>query len=425
MVAQTVVRGCNYYCGMNNQIVPDSNDGLTKVIKQACSQCGVNMECGAAASACWCQGFSALDINPAQRSCLCENCVRATLHTQRETKRQTLSHLVQAELGRKTMPSGALGALQLLARQLAIIQNTLKPTVKNLGLIVFAADHGLADEGVSAYPKSVTWQMVMNFLGGGAAISVLARGNQIHLQIVDAGVDYEFPASTELVNAKVAAGTKSSLREAAMSTAQFKQAWQSGEQIAQTFIAKQHLQAIGFGEMGIGNTSAASLLLSLLLNIELDTLIGRGTGVNDEQLLHKTKVLKACLERIQASGAKSPIEIATQCAGFEIVMMAGAMRKASDLGVAFVVDGFIATSAYALAHAIDKEVKHYAVFAHCSAEAGHHVVLKALGATALLDLGLRLGEGSGAALAMPLLKNAASIMREMATFESAAVADKA
>jgi nicotinate-nucleotide--dimethylbenzimidazole phosphoribosyltransferase len=407
---------------MKTQISLDSNEGLKP---QACSQCGTNMECGAAASTCWCQGFSALDINPVQLTCLCESCVRATLHKQRELKRQSFTPLVQAELARKTMPTGALGALQSLAGQLALNQNTLKPSVENLGLIVFAADHGLADEGVSAYPKSVTWQMVMNFLGGGAAINVLARSNQINLQIVDAGVDYEFPTSTDLMNAKIAAGTKSSLHEAAMSTAQFEQAWQSGEQIAQAFIAKHELHTIGFGEMGIGNTSAASLLLSLLLNIELDRLIGRGTGVNHEQLIHKKKVLNASLKRIQASDAKSPSELAEQCAGFEIVMMAAAMRKATDLGVAFVVDGFIATSAYALAHAIDREVKHYAVFAHCSAEAGHQVVLKALGATALLDLGLRLGEGSGAALAMPLLKNAAAIMREMATFESASVADKA
>jgi nicotinate-nucleotide--dimethylbenzimidazole phosphoribosyltransferase len=401
------------------------SDLKTMVIPQACSQCGAEMHCGANASACWCQGFSTLDINPAQLTCLCENCVRQSLHKQRETKRQSFNTIVQAELARKTMPTGALGAVQLLAEQLALIQNTLKPTVENLGVIVFAADHGLADEGVSAYPKSVTWQMVMNFLGGGAAINVLARSNQINLQIVDAGVDYEFPSSKELVNAKVASGTQSSLREAAMSRAQFEQAWRSGEQLTQAFITQHQLHAIGFGEMGIGNTSAASLLLSLVLNIELDTLIGRGTGVNDEQLIHKKKVLNASLKRIQASCAKSPSELAAQCAGFEIVMMAAAMRKATDLGVAFVVDGFIATSAYALAHAIDKEVKHYAVFAHCSAEAGHLVVLKALGATALLDLGLRLGEGSGAALAMPLLKNAAAIMREMATFESASVADKA
>jgi nicotinate-nucleotide--dimethylbenzimidazole phosphoribosyltransferase len=395
------------------------------VITQTCSQCGAQMHCGANASACWCQGFATLDINPAQLTCLCENCVRQSLHNQRESQRRAFNTVVQAELARKTMPTGALGAVQLLAGQLALIQNTLKPTVENLGLIVFAADHGLADEGVSAYPKSVTWQMVMNFLGGGAAINVLARSNQINLQIVDAGVDYDFPSPKELVNAKVASGTKSSLREAAMSRAQFEQAWQSGEQIAQAFIAKHKLHAIGFGEMGIGNTSAASLLLSLLLNIELDTLIGRGTGVNDEQLIHKTKILNASLARIHATDAKSPIDLAAQCAGFEIVMMAGAMRKACDLGIAFVVDGFIATSAYALAQAIDKEVKHYAVFAHCSAEAGHQIALKALNATALLDLDLRLGEGSGAALAMPLLRNSAAIMREMATFESASVADKA
>jgi nicotinate-nucleotide--dimethylbenzimidazole phosphoribosyltransferase len=407
---------------MKNQLSLDSNEGLKP---QACSQCGAQMVCGANAAACWCQGFAPLDINPAQLTCLCQNCARLTLQKQRTSKRAALAPLVQAELAKKTMPTGALGALQTLAGQLALIQNTLKPSIENLGLIVFAGDHGLADEGVSAYPKSVTWQMVMNFLGGGAAINVLARSNHIQLQIVDAGVDYEFPASTELINAKVGNGTRSSLREAAMTSEQFDKAWAAGETIAHTFIAKHSLHAIGFGEMGIGNTSAASLLLSLLLDIDLDTLIGRGTGVNNEQLAHKTKVLHASLQRIQASGAKSPAEIAAQCAGFEIVMMAAGMRKATDLGVAFVVDGFIATSAYALAQAIDQEVGHYAVFAHCSAEAGHQIVLKAIGATALLDLDLRLGEGSGAALAMPLLKNAAAIMREMATFESASVADKA
>jgi nicotinate-nucleotide--dimethylbenzimidazole phosphoribosyltransferase len=406
---------------MKNQLSTDSNEGLKP---QACSQCGAQMVCGATASACWCQGFARLDINPAQLTCLCESCARLTLHAQRASKRAALNPLVHAELAKKTMPTGALGALQTLAGQLALIQNTLKPSVENLGLIVFAGDHGFADEGVSAYPKSVTWQMVMNFLGGGAAINVLARSNHIKLQIVDAGVDYEFPASTELINAKVGNGTRSSLREAAMTSQQFDKAWAAGETITHTFIAKHSLHAIGFGEMGIGNTSAASLLLSLLLNIDLDALIGRGTGVNDEQLAHKKEILRASLDRIRTTNTKTPAVIAAQCAGFEIVMMAAAMRKASDLGVAFVVDGFIATSAYALAHAIDSEVKHYAVFAHCSAEAGHSIALQSLGATALLDLGLRLGEGSGAALAMPLLKNATAIMREMATFESAAVADK-
>jgi nicotinate-nucleotide--dimethylbenzimidazole phosphoribosyltransferase len=407
---------------MKTQLPVDSNEGLKP---QACSHCDTQMVCGANASACWCQGFAPLDINPVQLTCLCENCARATLQMQRQTKREALAPLVLAELAKKTMPTGALGALQTLAGQIALIQNTLKPTVENLGLIVFAGDHGLADEGVSAYPKSVTWQMVMNFLGGGAAINVLARSNQIELQIVDAGVDYEFPPSSILVHSKIAAGTKSSLREAAMTLVEFNAAWKSGEQIAQAFIFKHKLHAIGFGEMGIANTSAASLLLSLLLGIELDTLVGRGTGLNDVQLTHKTSVLKKCVERIKAEGAKTPLELAAQCAGFEIVMMAAAMSKAADLGVAFLVDGFIATSAFALARALNAEVNHFAVFAHCSAEAGHRIALKALGVTALLDLGLRLGEGSGAALAMPLLRNAAAIMSNMATFESAAVSDKA
>jgi nicotinate-nucleotide--dimethylbenzimidazole phosphoribosyltransferase len=402
----------------------DSNDAFGTQVTQACGQCGVAMKCGAKASACWCQDFAPLEIDPTRTQCSCESCLRANLASQRQRERARLQPLVNQELANKTMPSGALGQFQALASQLALIQNTLTPNVSNAGLIIFAADHGLADEGVSAYPKSVTWQMVMNFLGGGAAINVLARSNSIHLQIVDAGVDHDFSAIPGLIHAKVANGTQSSLRQAAMTSTQFDEAWASGARIAGAMIKTHLLNAIGFGEMGIGNTSAASLLLSLLLELDLDALIGRGTGVDDEKLTHKTDVLRKTYLRITKAKPTSPKAIALECAGFEIVMMAGAMQKAADLGVTFVVDGFIATSAYALARAIDNEIAYYAIFAHCSNEVGHRKVLQTLNAKPLLDLGLRLGEGSGAALAIPLLRSAAAIMSEMATFESAAVANK-
>jgi nicotinate-nucleotide--dimethylbenzimidazole phosphoribosyltransferase len=403
----------------------DSNDAGRTPVTQACGQCGVEMKCGANASACWCQDFANLEIDPTRTQCSCESCLRINLAAQREHERAKRLPLVQQELAKKTMPTGALGQLQTLAAQLALIQNTLTPKVSNVGLIIFAGDHGLADEGVSAYPKSVTWQMVMNFLGGGAAINVLARSNSIHLQIVDAGVDHDFQGIAGLINAKVASGTQSSQRQAAMTSIQFDKAWASGARIATSMIKAHSLHAIGFGEMGIGNTSAASLLLSLLLSLDLGTLIGRGTGVDDDKLTHKINVIRETHARITQVKPTSPKAMALECAGFEIVMMAGAMQKAADLGVAFVVDGFIATSAYALARAIDKDVAHYAIFAHCSNEAGHRKALQALNAEPLLDLGLRLGEGSGAALAMPLLRSAAAIMSEMATFESAAVANKA
>jgi nicotinate-nucleotide--dimethylbenzimidazole phosphoribosyltransferase len=389
-----------------------------------CSACAAAMPCGATAASCWCQDFASLNIDPARSDCLCEKCMRVALDQQRANARATLEPKIQTELAKKTMPTGALGALQQLSAKLASIQNTLKPSVVRCGVMVFAGDHGLADEGVSAYPKSVTWQMVMNFIGGGAAINVLAKANHLALQIVDAGVDHDFSGVPNLVNAKIADGTASSLRQPAMTALQFSQAWEQGGNVLTAFVKANSLDAVGFGEMGIGNTSAASLLLSLLLKIDIDLLIGRGTGVNDAQLIHKTSVLHKTLARISLATPKNPQAIAEQCGGFEIVMMASAMQKAADLGVVFVVDGFIATSAYALAHALNSQISFHAIFAHCSAEAGHRKALEALGATALLDLGLRLGEGSGAALAMPLLRSAALIMSDMATFESAAVADK-
>jgi nicotinate-nucleotide--dimethylbenzimidazole phosphoribosyltransferase len=382
------------------------------------------MPCGASDGSCWCQDFSSLDIDRERSDCLCEKCLRQALEVQRVNSRLRLEPLVHAELAKKTMPTGALGDLQRLSAQLALIQNTLKPSMLNCGVMVFAGDHGLADEGVSAYPKSVTWQMVMNFLNGGAAINILAKANQLSLEIVDAGVDHDFGNVANLVNAKVANGTASSLHQAAMTAAQFTHAWRQGAATLTQFVRKHSLDAVGFGEMGIGNTSAASLLLSLLLNIDVDLLIGRGTGVNDAQLAHKTSVLHQTFSRIHLANPITPQAIAEQCGGFEIIMIASAMQKAADLGIAFVVDGFIATAAYALAHAINPQIKFHAVFAHCSAEAGHRKALDYLGVSPLLDLSLRLGEGSGAALAMPLLRSAALIMSDMATFESAAVAQK-
>ena len=403
-----------------------------------CSACHGSMSCGAQLAACWCQGFESLQIDPATDACLCEPCLRLRLAEQRALKRQALAPQIEATLSSKTMPRGALGKVQLLAGQISSIQNTLKPSIERTGIMIFAADHGLTDEGVSAFPKSVTWQMVMNFVTGGAAINVLARANHIELAIVDAGVDFDFSAlgngaTQAIVDCKVALGTANSLKGAAMSPEQFEQAWSKGQAALTDFVRDKNLQALGFGEMGIGNTSAASLLLSALLRIPIEQLVGRGTGIDDAQLAHKQAILQQVAQRVALSGAMSGAmsgassaqALAQQCAGFEIVMMAGAMQKACDLGLPIVVDGFIATSAYALAANIDGEVKHYAVFAHQSAEAGHQRVLSALGVAALLDLGLRLGEGSGAALAMPLLRSAASIMREMATFESAAVADRA
>jgi nicotinate-nucleotide--dimethylbenzimidazole phosphoribosyltransferase len=411
----------------------DSND-VPKINPVQCCHCGDAMTCGALDNSCWCQNFASLAIDPARSTCLCESCLRISLAKERIEKREAIALRIAAELAKKTMPTGALGQVQVLAQQIALVQNSLKPRINQMGMMVFAGDHGLADEGVSAYPKSVTWQMVMNFLSGGAAINVLAKVSAVSLQIVDAGVDHEFAPTNTLVNAKVAFGTKSSLRQAAMNGDEFNQAFSSGATLLAKFAKDLTLDAVGFGEMGIANTSAASLLLSFLLKLDLATIVGRGTGVDDLQLTHKIDVLNRTMQRIGHANPKTARQIAMECAGFEIVMMAGAMQKAADLGIVFVVDGFIATSAYALALSLHEEndansvlredLQQHAVFAHCSAEAGHKLVLKTLGVSPLLDLQLRLGEGSGAVLAMPLLRSAAAIMSDMATFDSASVSNK-
>jgi nicotinate-nucleotide--dimethylbenzimidazole phosphoribosyltransferase len=411
----------------------DSNE-VTETSLLQCCRCGVAMTCGAKESHCWCQNFASVAIDPTRVSCECENCLRISLANERVAKRLTIAPLIAAELAKKTMPKGALGQVQMLAEQIALTQNTLKPRMRRMGMMVFASDHGLADEGISAYPKSVTWQMVMNFLSGGAAINVLANVNEISLQIVDAGVDHHFAPSNTLINAKIAFGTKNSLHQAAMSSDEFKRALTLGATLLTKFAKENTLDAVGFGEMGIGNTSAASLLFATLLKLDLTTIIGRGTGVDDAQLVHKISVLNQTKDRIEGLGPLTAAQIAMECAGFEIVMMAGAMQKATDLGIVFVVDGFIATSAFALAlrlhessgakEMLSTDLQLHAVFAHRSAEAGHQLVLKALGVWPLFDLGLRLGEGSGAVLAMPLLRSAAAIMKDMATFDSAAVSNK-
>jgi nicotinate-nucleotide--dimethylbenzimidazole phosphoribosyltransferase len=336
-----------------------------------------------------------------------------------------LSDALDAELQRKldgkTKPLGALGRLESLALQVGRVQGSLTPHISQPRVLVFAADHGLAAEGVSAYPQEVTWQMVMNFLAGGAAVNVLARHAGVAVQVVDAGVNHDFGEQPGLVAAKVAPGTRNSALEPAMTAAQAEQALDLGRLLA-VRACGEGCNALAFGEMGIANTSAASLLLHLLAGVPLDTAVGRGTGVDDAGLAHK----RAVLARVAARTGPQPDAFAALCevGGFEIAMMAGAMLGAAQCGALIVVDGFITSSAMLVAQALSPAVAGYAVYAHCSAEAGHAAMLQALGATALLDLGLRLGEGTGAVLAFPLLRAACAVMNEMASFESAGVSER-
>ncbi len=320
----------------------------------------------------------------------------------------------------KTKPLGALGLLEDLALQIGLIQNTLTPELKNPALLVFAADHGLTAEGISPFPKDVTWQMVMNFVAGGAAINVFCRQNNINLKVVDAGVDYDFPAGVPVVDAKIARGTRNMRVEPAMTSEECAAAIQKGRELIQE-EAKNGCNIIGFGEMGIGNTSASSLLMHRLLGIPVEECTGSGTGMYGDQLSHKVKILKEVAEKYDP---KTPAETLATFGGLEIAMMVGAMLEAAEQRMILLIDGFIATAAALTAIQFNAEVRNNCVFCHSSNERGHKLMLEKLDAKPMLQLDLRLGEGTGAALALPLVQAAVNFLNEMASFEAAGVSNK-
>ncbi len=325
------------------------------------------------------------------------------------------------KIDHKTKPLGALGALEGLALQLGLIQRQESITLQQPQMVVFAADHGIAAEGVSAYPQAVTVQMVGNMLAGGAAVNVFARQHGFALRVVDAGVAAELPAHPQLLQRKIGYGTKNSCLEPAMSPAQTRAALQAGMEIVQNLPGN----VLAFGEMGIANTSAAALLLARLTGASIDDATGRGTGLNDQQLLRKREVLARALARHpDATGPIDALAALSDFGGFEIAMMAGAMLQAASERRVVLVDGFIAGSAALVAHALVPQLRDYLVFCHRSAERGHDLLLDHLEAKPLLELGLRLGEGTGALLAWPLLQSAALFLNEMASFDSAGVSGK-
>lgn len=332
------------------------------------------------------------------------------------------SQEIQAKIDLKTKPLGALGSLEKLAFQIASVQDTLSPQLMNPHVIVFAASHGIASEGVSAYPSEVTPQMVLNFIGGGAAINVFTRQHGINLLLVDAGVDYDFGKNEKLIDAKVNFGTESFAQEPAMTDAECRQCLEKGAELVRE-VQATGCNVIGFGEMGIGNTSSASAIMSRLLNIPIAECVGKGTGLDDAQLARKIAVLTNALEYHQHISS-DPESVLAAFGGFEIAMMCGAMLEAARLGMLVLVDGFIASVSYLCALKMDAAVQRYAVFCHQSNEKGHRLLLQSLEADALLKLDMRLGEGTGCALAYPLLQSSVAFLNEMASFESAGVSQK-
>ena len=333
-----------------------------------------------------------------------------------------LKSALQHKIDHKTKPLGALGRLEDLALQIGLIQNSLTPQLNKPTMLVFAGDHGIAASGVSLYPQAVTAQMVLNFLNGGAAINVFAKQNNMQLRVIDAGVNHQFKAHPNLINAKIANGTANFLHEAALTQAQCEQALTFGASLTVKEI-EAGCNVLGFGEMGIANTSSASCLMSILCGLPIAQCVGRGTGLDDAGMVHKTAILKKAIE-YHAINAQNTLQMLATFGGFEIAMMAGAMLGAAEQKVVLLIDGFIASSALLVASKLQPNILQYCVFAHCSGEAGHRQLLNYLGATPLLDLGFRLGEGTGAALALPLLQAAVNFLNDMASFESAGVSEK-
>lgn len=329
----------------------------------------------------------------------------------------TLDDRIRQTIDSKTKPLGSLGKIETLAAQIARVQGTTAPRMSACTLTIFAADHGIALSGVSAFPQVVTAQMVLNFLAGGAAANVFAKANDVILQVVDAGVagaPIDHPA---LIERRIAGGTGNFLSEPAMTLEQAQQALDHGAGVARAARG----EALAFGEMGIANTATAAALAHKLTGLPLADLVGRGTGLDDAALARKLDILTRAVAR---TGDLSTERAMAEYGGFEIVMIAGAMLETARGGRVVIVDGFIATAAAVLATALEPGCRAAMVFAHQSHESGHRALLEHLAADPLLSLDMRLGEGTGALLAWPLLKAAASMMTDMASFESAGVANR-
>ncbi|URA09347.1 nicotinate-nucleotide--dimethylbenzimidazole phosphoribosyltransferase [Thermospira aquatica] len=322
------------------------------------------------------------------------------------------------KMDNKTKPLGSLGMLEEIACRVAAIQKTLTPFVREVVVVVFAGDHGIVEEGVSLYPQEVTGQMVANFLRGGAAVNVFAREVGAKLLVADMGVKGELPSHPALINCKVRSGSRNFLREQALTREEVETAVRKGIEIASEY--GKDADVLIAGEMGIGNTSSATLLLSGVCGIPVKVLVGRGTGLDDTMLRHKAKVLSQSFHR-RRFDRHDPFSLLEAFGGLEIAGMVGFYLGAAALGKVFVVDGFIATAAYAIAKEIEPLVKEYAFLAHLSAEQGHRRVVEKLGLFPILQLGMRLGEGTGAVLTVPLLRAAVRALSEMASFDDAAV----
>ncbi len=326
--------------------------------------------------------------------------------------------LLEQKINNLTKPKGSLGRLEELALQIGLIQQTLTPQLCHPQNIIFAADHGIVAEGVSVSPKEITWQQIFNFLHGGAGVNFLCRQHGFELKIVDAGVDYDLPYDRGIINRKVRRGTANFLHEAAMSEEEMERCLEHGAEVVEQ-CRKEGSNVLSFGEMGIGNTSASSLWMHTLTGIPLADCVGAGSGLNQEGVSHKLHVLQQALDNYRGNG--TTVDLMRYFGGLEMVMAVGAMLQAAQRGMVILVDGFIMTNCILAASKLSPEVLKYAIFCHCGDEAGHRLVLDALDAKPILHLGLRLGEGTGAICAYPIIDSAVRMINEMDSFAHASI----
>lgn len=325
---------------------------------------------------------------------------------------------IQLKIDQKTKPIGSLGQLERLALQIARIQKTETPVITKPVMLTVASDHQICDEGVSPCPIEITWQQVLNFLKGGGGIGLFTAEFGWDLKVVDAGVNYDFEDHPKLIKAKVRKGSRNFLHGPAMTNDECITALNNGRDIVKK-LAGNGTNIVGFGEMGIGNTSPASALLSVFANIPIETTTGPGSGLSNDGVLHKTNVLKKAIETNGISD--DAIENLARLGGLEIATIAGGMLEAAANRMMIVTDGFITTSALLAAYAINPLVLEYAFFSHQSEEQGHKKMVEFLGGEPILNLGLRLGEGTGAAMALPIIKGALAMLNKMTAFDETEV----
>ena len=334
----------------------------------------------------------------------------------------TLRPAIQAKIDNLNKPKGSLGRLEDLAMQICLIQQTLEPSMQHPCHLLLGGDHGIEREGVSVSPREVTWQQMINFTRGGGGVNMFCRQHGFKLRIVDVGVDYDLSQIDGIIDRKIARGTKNFLYEPAMTEEEFNQAIQVGVELVDDCIA-EGCKVLSIGEMGIGNTSPSSIWMSLFGDIPLKDCIGAGAGLNNDGIRHKYKVLSQAVARYQSllSPLTSHILPLRIFGGFEMIAAIGAMLRAAECHLVVLVDGFIMTACALAAILLYPDSQDYMIFTHCGDESGHRMMLDIVDAQPLLSLGLRLGEGTGALCAFPIIDSAVRMINEMNNFDNAKI----